>query len=46
VHFARLTLLVAPKTDRPVGVSAAGVLSSITLAPLTARHARALETRE
>jgi hypothetical protein len=46
VHFARLTLLVTPNTDRPVGVSVAGVLSSIKLAPLTASHARALETRE
>lgn len=46
VHFARLTLLVAPKTDRPVGVSVAGALSSIKIAPLPEPHARALETRE
>ncbi len=45
-RFARLSLLVAPTTDRPLGVAVAGVLSSIKLAPLNARHARALETRQ
>jgi len=43
IRFKRMTLLVSPKTDRPLGVSLAKGASTIRLAPLTARIARALE---
>jgi hypothetical protein len=43
LHFRRLTLLVARKTDRPVGVILRGVKSSIQLVRLTPRVARAVE---
>ena len=43
LHFHRLTLLVARKTDRPVGVIMHGVKSSIQLVRLTAGRARAVE---
>jgi hypothetical protein len=43
IRFRHLTLLVSPKTDRPLGVSLARSTSSIRLAPITARVERALE---
>lgn len=43
LHFHRLTLLVARKTDRPVGVILHGVKSSIELVPVTPRLARTVE---
>ena len=46
LRFRRLTLLVSPKTDRPLGVSIAGALSSIRLSPVTARLTRAFQNRE
>ena len=44
IRFKRMTLLVSPKTDRPLGVSFAKAASTIRLAPVTARIARALES--
>jgi hypothetical protein len=44
LHFHSLTLLVAPKTDRPVGVILRGVKSSIQLIRLTPGLARTVET--
>ena len=46
IRFRTLTLLVSPKTDRPLGVSVAGALSSIRLSPLTPRLTHAFENRE
>jgi hypothetical protein len=46
LRFRRLTLLVSPKTDRPVGVTLDGATSSIRLAPVTPHVARALESTE
>jgi hypothetical protein len=46
LRFQRLTLLVSRTTDRPLGVSLAGALSSIRLSPVTARLARAFASRE
>ena len=45
LHFHRLTLLVAGKTDRPVGVIMRGVKSSIRLVRLTPEVARTVATR-
>lgn len=44
LHFHRLTLLVARRTDRPVGVIMHGVKSTIRLVPLTPGLARTVET--
>jgi hypothetical protein len=44
LHFHHLTLLVARKTDRPVGVIMHGVKSSIRLVRLTPGLARTVET--
>lgn len=44
LHFDRLTLLVARKTDLPVGVIMRGVKSSIELVRLTPRLAHTVET--
>lgn len=46
LHFHDLTLLVAWKTDRPLGVIMHGVTSSIRLVRLTPGLARAVETAE
>lgn len=44
IRFQRMTLIVSPKTDRPLGVSFAKAASTIRLAPVTKRIARALES--
>ncbi|HEX6789453.1 MAG TPA: hypothetical protein VF091_09450 [Gaiellaceae bacterium] len=44
LHFHHLTLLVARRTDRPVGVIMRGVKSRIRLVPLTPALAHAVET--
>ena len=44
LHFHRLTLLVARRTDRPVGVILRGFKSSIRLVPLTPGLVRTVET--
>jgi hypothetical protein len=46
VHFQRLTLLVSPKTDRPLGVTLAGAASTIRLSPLTPLAAQVLRQGE
>jgi hypothetical protein len=46
VRFERLTLLVSPKTDRPLGVSFSNALSSIRLVPVTPRVSRAFASEE
>jgi hypothetical protein len=46
VHFQRLTLLVSPKTDRPLGVTLAGAASTIRLSPLTPLAALVLRQGE
>ena len=43
IRFKRMTLLVSPKTDRPLGVSLAKGASTIRLSQVTARIARALD---
>jgi hypothetical protein len=46
LHFTRLTLLVAAKTDRPIGVELGRATSTIRLAPVGPQLERALGTLE
>ncbi len=46
LRFRQLTLLVSAETDRPLGVTLGGAVSSIRLSPVTPHVARALENTE